>query len=89
MAHCVGSCGAAICPESDEKRKCVAERVQEAATAAPTPAAWRWSAATPGCGLGGRPHHAEPVSARALVLEVSRTTRIWFYYPARVLNHHH
>ena len=26
MAHCVGSCGAAICPELDEKRKCSKRR---------------------------------------------------------------
>ena len=41
MARCVGSCAAAICPELDEKRKCFAERVKEAATTAAAPAAWR------------------------------------------------
>ena len=33
---------ASQCPELDEKRKCFAERVKEAATAATTPAAWRY-----------------------------------------------
>ena len=37
-----GAAGEAICPELDEKRKCFAERVKEAATAALAPAAWRY-----------------------------------------------
>jgi hypothetical protein len=49
MAHCVGSCGAAICLELNEKWKCVAEHFKEAATAEAAPAAWRrwWRSAAP------------------------------------------
>jgi hypothetical protein len=34
LAHHVNIAGEAICPELDEKRKCFAEHVKEAATAA-------------------------------------------------------